>query len=328
MPRFRSRSHAVPSALRAWLLLSLAAAGCYETPQFSPASLVDRPRILAVVAEPPEVTPGAPSTLSVLLAGADNMSVKWRACSTFSSFGAGSQYGENTGDRGCGAAALELGEGRAVQLPAAVTAALFGNDELVRAALGSQLPEGVLDQVRRSVGVAFSVEADVLVDGKRLRALKRVLVSENPEPARNPPPAAFNFGPRAVHQLASGSFTCVPDDVQPLRVQPGQKVVLSPLYDGADTQADEPWVEEAKLLDARGVPRERTEQAFYSWFASKGSLEEGMTEAPERDNRWTAPTESGCVDLWLVLRDGNGGESACGVPVNVGDVDNCAVTTP
>lgn len=310
------------------LLASCAASACYETPEFSPASLVDRPRILAVVADPPEVLPVGNTNLSVLVAGAEDVSAHWLLCSTFSSFASGTQYGENVGDRGCASAGTPIGEGLQLQLTAADLVQMFQSDEQVREALGSQLPDAIVDKVRQSVGVAFSVEADVLADGKRLRALKRVLVSLNTAPAHNPPPPAFSVDDHAVRQVASASFACVPDDPVALRVAPDQQVQLTPLYDGSDSGADEPWLEDYMVLDARGMLSRRREQAFYSWFVSKGSVDHGMTQAPERDNVWRAPATQGCATLWLVVRDGHGGESACGIPVSVGDVDNCALTTP
>ena len=307
-----------------WILCAGLCAGCLDTPSFSAASLVDRPRILAVVADPPEIAPGADASLHVLVAGAQDYSVTWRACSTFSSFASGSQYGENVGDRGCANAAFELGEGERVTLPTADSAALFYNDKLANAALGSDLGPEALAQIRRSVGLAFSVEADVLADGKRLRAIKRVLVSVNPKPARNPPPPAFSMAARAVRLQASDSFRCLPDGPGALRVQPGQHVRLTPLYEGSDAGEDEPWLETYTVLDGRGVLSTRREQAFYSWFASRGSIDHGKTEAPDRDSAWRAPAEPGCAELWLVVRDGHGGESACGVSVAVGDVEDCA----
>jgi len=300
---------------------SIAATGCYETPEFTSDSLVDRPRILAVVADPPEVTPSTSVGLRVLVAGAGDVSVQWRACSTFSSFNAsGAQYGENTGDRGCAANSMALGSGSLVQVPREIIAVLLADDRLVTAALGGvQLPAGTLEQVRNSVGVAFSLEAEVNADGKRLRALKRVVVSYNPQPGTNPPPPAFRIGERAVRARDVESFLCTPDEPEPVRVEPGQEVELAPLFDGPE----EPWLETYNVLDGRGMLGERREQGFYSWYASRGQLDDGTTQAPDRTNRWRAPASAGCAQLWLVVRDGHAGESACGVSVSVGDVDNC-----
>jgi hypothetical protein len=309
------------------VLVTIAAgglAGCFNTPDFSPASLVDRPRILAVVADPPEITPGADARLSVLVAGAEPERVIWRVCATFSSFGAGTQYGENTGDRGCTSSAVPEVEGNPVQVPATSVGVLLDNDQLLKLALGAQLSDAAVDQVKRAVGVAVSVEADVTAGGKRLRALKRVILSQSAEPAHNPPPPALRVGSRELRVQASDSFRCVPDDPEPLRVAPGERVRLTPLYEGSDKGAAEPWLETYRVLDARGVMGTRKEQAFYSWFASHGSIEHGKTEAPDRESFWDAPDEPGCAELWLVVRDGHAGESACGLSVRVGDVDDCA----
>ena len=52
--------------LKIWLLASLALAGC--SIDLPPASRIDKLRLLAVRAEPPEVSPGQTSTFDTLVA--------------------------------------------------------------------------------------------------------------------------------------------------------------------------------------------------------------------------------------------------------------------
>lgn len=299
-------------------VLLFAAVGCFDLPDFAQSSMIDRPRILAVVAEPPEVSPTRTdsTTLSILVAGAKDVSeVRWSACGMPSSFGTGNQYGENDGDRGCGERAIVLGEGERVEVPLEQARAFLNSDELARAALGAQLPAAVLEQIRTSIGIAATIQVEIKADNKRLRALKRVLVRDHDHPGTNPPPPSFRFGDTIVRSLgADAPYRCAPDEGE-LHADPAETVSLSPVFDG-DV---EPWLEEYNVMDARGVIDTRKEQAFYSWFSDQGSLDDDMTRAPHRNNSWRAPDKAGCAQLWLVVRDGHAGATACITQVSVGD---------
>lgn len=299
--------------------LLLAAAGCFDLPDFAQSSSIDRPRILAVVAEPPEISPtrSDSTTLSILVAGAENVSdVRWSACGMPSSFGGmGNQFGENDGDQGCGAGAIMLGEGERVEVPIERARAFLMSDALARATLGALLPAAALERIRTSVGIAATVQVELMADNKRLRGLKRVLVREHDQPGTNPPPPSYRFGERILRSNgAAPPYRCEPDDGG-LQVEPGELVALTPLFDGDE----EPWLEDYEVMDARGVIDGRKEQAFYSWFSDKGQLDDGMTRAPERNNTWRAPSERGCAHLWLVVRDGHAGATACITEVSVGE---------
>ena len=106
-----------------------------------------------------------------------------------------------------------------------------------------------------------------------------------------------------------------------LRVRGRQRVAcagrararLAPsVQDGA-----EDWLESYRVLDARGELQERAERAFYSWYATGGDFDRQVTRSPLRNQLWTAPREPGANRLWLVVRDGHGGTSACGMDVTV-----------
>jgi hypothetical protein len=305
---------------RSWIALVplLAAVGCFDLPDFAQASTIDRPRILAVVAEPPELSPtrSDATTLSILVAGAERVSdVRWSACGMPSTFATGNQYGENDGDRGCGDRALALGEGERVSVPIEQARAFLMSDELARAALGAQLPAAALEQIRTTVGIAATLQVELTADNKRLRAVKRVLVREHDEPGSNPPPPSFQFGDLILRsQGEQPPYRCEPDDGE-LRVEPGETVQLAPLLDGEV----EPWLEDYNVMDARGFVAARKEQAFYSWFTDAGQLDDGMTRAPDRSNSWRAPQQPGCAQIWLVVRDGHAGATACIARVSVGD---------
>lgn len=292
---------------------------CYETPEFARESLIDRPRILAIVADPPEVTPGSGVALSLMVAGAEVSDVRWSACGTFASFAASTQYGENMGDQGCSDRPLIIGEGDHVRLDTSSTLALFEDDSLVRSALGADLPDQTLSIIRDGVGVAFSIEADVLASGKRLRGLKHVLLSNRSKPNKNPPSPAFMFNDTKIGP-GPLPFTCAAASGEVARANAGAKVYLRPIL--APT-AEEPWLETYPVLDATGDTVERKEQAFYSWYGNTGKIVRAETHAPERDNTWELPNQDLCARMWLVVRDGHGGVSACMLRVQIGQASGC-----
>jgi hypothetical protein len=309
------------TALALVMGVSSVSAGCLDLPTFAEPSLVDRPRILAVVADPPEVQVGSVTQLSVLVGGAQDVSdIRWRACSLAKQVTSATQYGENIGDRGCPDAESVFATGERAEWD---PSGMFFDNVAVASALGGKLPAQALEAIRVSVGVAFSVEVDLLADGKRLRALKRVLVSETENPGTNPPAPAFRLGDRTLRAAPDApGFRCVSESGS-VQVKPGQLLKLDPLLENPNGD-EESWLETYQVVDARGVQGTRKEQAFYSWFATEGSISDNTTRAPQRATAWRAPSEPGCAQLWLVIRDGHGGQSACGVSVAVGDVTDCS----
>jgi hypothetical protein len=302
-------------SIAASALACLGCAACIDIPDFADPSLIDRPRVLALVAEPPEVNPGDPVQLSLLVAGAERYDVSWRACGAFDSFlGGGVQYGDEQGDEGCrGTLAVELGAGERAELPGEATQALWGSLELAEEIVGGALPEDTLDRIREDVGLPFTVEATVRFEGRMIRAVKRVLISARETPHSNPPPPAFALDETEVAAASGADFVCASAEGGPVPLDADVDVELAPIVEGGE----EPWLERYEVLDLRGELRSRTETAFYSWFATGGELSEGVTKSPLRNEIWHTPAGPGCHTLWLVVRDGHGGSSACAVDVAV-----------
>jgi hypothetical protein len=302
----------LPSLLLAPALLL----GCVDVREFARPSLVDRPRVVAIIAEPPEAAPGEPVALSLLLGGAASAEISWRACGAFDGFmGGGGQYGEDN-DEHCGGMLGEaLESGDRTRLPGELTTRLFADLGLAATILGSRLPSGLVAQIRDEVGLPFMAEASVMADGKRIRAVKRVLISERAARHSNPPAPRFALDEQEIVATDADGFRCAVVDGSTPRVPANAEVELRPLFDGEL----EPWLEPYAVLDTRGERVERTERAFYSWFSDAGQLDEAVTRAPNRVQRWTTPPESACHSLWLVVRDGHGGASACRTEVAVGD---------
>lgn len=302
------------SAYLIYMSLALWLVGCLNLPDFESASIITGPRVLAVIAEPPEIHPGETLELSILIAGVEDPSeteITWRACGSFDGFGGGggAQYGDEPPDEGCGGTSLafDLGEGPTAQLPGALTTDLFDNLEVIAMTIGTDLPEGIIEQIRSSVGIAFLIEATVRTEGKLVRATKRVLISENPKPHTNPPPPHFMFGEQAIIADPERPLSCVREDGEPVTARAGESVELMP--------EEESWLETYDIINARGELKEREERAFYSWYATAGSLDSGTTKSPLRNNVWETPAIAGDYPLWLIVRDGHGGTSACELSV-------------
>lgn len=294
------------------MVLGMLAAGCIDA--LDPKQIITGPRVIEVVAEPPEVRPGETSTLSVVLAGTrGEATFRWSVCPVSDLGGLGTGVSTSVAD--CfvdGAALLPLStDARAAfALPDTVI------DEATAAArrFESALPPGVLDRFVREVGLAVPVVVEVSVDGQTLRALKRVVVSRNPTPHRNPPTPRLRLGDRwvSVPAGAADPSRCVPEDGAPLRLGPGARVTLTP-------DPDEAWIERYTVLTADGRFETRSEQAYYSWYATGGTLN-ALTRSPLRDNEWTLPPrapERETHTLWVLLRDGRGGASGCRVDLEV-----------
>lgn len=305
------------------LLPLLLCSSCLSIPEFDEPSIVDRPRVLAIVAEPPEVAPGQTVELSAMLAaptGEDirDYPVRWSVCAAFFTEIRGSQYGDEPQDQGCGPDAPSFGDGPVATLPGEVTAALFANLDLAAEAFGSLLPEDTVEAIRQEVGLPLLVEATVETEGRVVRAAKRVLVNGSGRSHRNPPPPSFELGGVAIGAVAGERFECRATDGEPVRWPTGSEVELAPiLIAGEEDPELEYWVERYPILNARGEVVERAEKPFYSWFSTGGKFEQGVTEAPLRNEIWKTPELAGPTPLWLVVRDGHGGTSACMLEVEL-----------
>ena len=297
--------------MRRVVLACLLVGGCIELDEFPSESLVTGPRVLAVVVDPPEVTPGASFSVSTLVVGAEDVEIEYRICGAFDGPFGGAQFGDRE-EEDCSAHALLRGAGPTWTVPAEALQLVWDNANLWETVLGGTLSTETVDAIRTSVGVPLQIEISIRADTKRLRAVKRVLLSESATPNTNPPPPAFDFGDHAVTADPDAAWSC--SAAEPLTAKPGKQVELAP----AVTDRAEAWVEPYRVINSRGEVEERTERAFYAWFATGGRFESHSTRAPLRNQIWIAPQKAGEYRLWLVVRDGHGGTSACGVDVQVG----------
>ncbi len=332
--------------------LAASAAACLPDPGFDKRDLVKTPRILAVIADKPELAPGEAATLSVLFAdprgGGRPVRFRWSACVGLESLGgggtgfSGAQYGMMEAPPGCAdpGARLDLGEGPTAVLAAPPAAQIDLLVAQFRARVGDAIPVEFVERLLDEVGIQITVQVEALTPGDAgdttlVAGFKRVLVSRRAERGTNPPRPRFAIGEEGVvsaYAPGSEGFDCASESGAPIVVPAGATVALRPDPTPADPDGDatdEPWAGDPTctdddpvtecygVLDPQGFFARKPESAFYTWNVTGGALFEGTTSRPTRDNEWTAPTTPGEVTVWLVTRDGHGGTAACRAQVTV-----------
>ena len=332
------------------LTASAALSACIPSPNFDDRDLVKTPRILAIVADPPEIGPGEASTISLLFAdplgGGRPIRYRWVACLGTESLGgpgfSGAQFGMMAPGAGCpaGAASFDLGEGETALFIAPPEESIDLLVAQFREMVGDVISEDFIERLLTDVGIQLSVQVDVITDGPAgeeilISGFKRLIVSRRSERGTNPPGPRLelgDFGVISAHAPGSSGFDCASESGAPI-VVPQQTVVamrpdptpLDPLDDGDDEpwtldetcSDDDPVTECYGVLDPQGTFTEKPENAFYGWNITAGELFESTTVRPSRDNEWTTPSASGDVTIWLTTRDGHGGTSACRATITV-----------
>ncbi len=299
--------------------LAFALAGC--SGDLPPATRVDKLRVLAVRAEPPEVAPGQPSRLDSLTvqpppggdAGAAQVSTLWLACLeppggvtvtacgvTPTGNGAPDGFGGPESVPSCaddpGAPLCLIG------VDAAVTYAPPAS------ALGGQVVLTMIaadEQAGGAVGCAMAAAANggaPAVPDHCVIALKRLTVSDSASPNHNPALTAFTLDGAAL--AAGGRYTVG---------GAGVTLAASRAAGSAEPKADGSY-----------------EPLVVSWFATAGAIQDAHTSFQPADcddacmktdpptysaTAWTAPTveeaaqfaPTGEVDFWAVVRDDRGG---------------------
>jgi hypothetical protein len=298
-----------------------ATALCACAGDLDPPSIVKTPRVLAVVASPPIAPPGEDVEVTAMVVDPEDrpLRLSWTACSRFEALGGNQslQYSEEAPTEGCvegapGVFDLER-RGDTGVLRGVLTALVYEDLEALAATYGEGLPPDLLQFVVETSGLPVTIGLTVRTGSYELvRSFKRVLIFTGEPRGTNPPEPRFAVGERWVSARdVEEPFVCEPEDGEPIALDAGSDVVLTPDPD------DEAWQEDYRIIDASGAVVDRHEDSYYSWFSTGGSFEEEQTQAPLRDTVWRAPRAAGAYPLWIVVRDGHGGTSACRAQVEV-----------
>lgn len=301
---------------RLWFL-SVGALALSCIGDLDPRTLVSSPRILDIIAEPPEVGPGGTITLRPILGGTHGTpEFHWTGCISADPNGiplGTSGFGATTYETGCigdaSTGALPLGDGATATLVA--PPGVLDQVELAAARFGGQLSPATLRRLLGEVGLVLGVGLEVRVDGRTLHGYKRVVLSRNAHPNRNPPPPRFTIQGVPVAPSPTQPDVCAPIDGAPLHFRRARTLSLVP------DPNDRAWFERYTVIEATGDLATRTETAFYSWYATSGDLALGLTRTPIRDNQWNLPDGVGPASLWLLVRDGHGGSSGCRLDLQI-----------
>lgn len=280
--------------------LALTLTGCvigsesYPRPRDLPdSSLVDRPRILGIQAEPPEVRPGEIVTFSALVGDPDEVLdiTIWLACTDGGTFGCDTDFGALSED----ASPEELAE-----------AGVIGIEPFFDPVM--EVPTDMLDDVpaeNRLEGVQFTIQVAALpqsddtgaeVDFNDVEvAYKRLVISEATTP---------NHNPGLQNWRVDGAF--VPDGGVVI-VDAGQEYDVS-------VELTEDSVEDYVYVNSEGVSEDRSEEPYLTWYASNGAWNGNLTvplngfDAP-LEAKWRAPDEPGEGTWYVVARDRRGGQA-------------------
>ncbi len=317
--------------LGTFALATLVLGGCIEG-ELDRRSIIDRWRVLAIQADHPEARPGMDVTFRPLvvtpdgaqaLHGQDGVRFEWVACVRPEEPPglSGLQYDPEDPSEACGAARIRLdlttaGDGSAT-LPGSVTALAWPAPGEASAEaseiFGDAIDPAVVARLLETVGLLLTVELTVEEDGEHIMtAYKRITLVDREDLGTNPPPPRVRVGDTWVTgRDVAEPWTCEPEDGTAPVLPPDEEVVLAPDPD------DDGWREEYWVLDITGTLTQVRERPYYAFLSTDGTFDQEITRAPIREELWVTPEEPGDYPLWLVVRDGHGGMSACRATVGV-----------
>jgi len=292
----------------------------------APDALVDR-RVLAMSAEPPElVTDGvlpATATVSALVAdpaGNPAAEYAWSLCvpgiGGIGNVAAGGAIDPDTGR-------CVPGDATSVAAGAAPLDAMAAQIPLPP---GLALAAGAVSGHNQAISLHVQTQLRVASPGGDLFAIKRIVVSP-PVPAgrlanRNPRLRDLlldgtPWDPAVPRPLAAGACEAsdrenVADPRNPGRLASVCSHRIEPAFDPAEA---EPF----RVQTFDGQVEEHVERLTFNWFTDRGTLTQPSSAQPlptgpqQTDplaTRWREPPGlTGLVRVWVVVRDGRGGES-------------------
>ncbi|MBN2799030.1 MAG: hypothetical protein JXX28_07770 [Deltaproteobacteria bacterium] len=250
---------------------------------------VDRLRVLAIRAEPPEAAPGTEVALEALVAGPPGLALPsdrvWLACAEATPLGCPLDpellTGEPTPD--------ELVAAGLIGLEPRWAPTYTPSAELLSDADPRARENGVYVTAEVILLPEGGLEAGALDFNAVEVATKRIVVSETGAPNHNPPIRGWTVDGWPLPSGATALVTA------------GEAYEL-----GIDVPEDAP--EAYQSMDTDGLLRDYTEALYATWYATSGELLESWTLHPWHQATWIAPAVEGQEGVWwAVLRDRRGG---------------------
>ncbi len=272
--------------------LALAAvAGCGRT--FDPASFVDKLRLLAVKAEPPDIPFGATTTLTATAAnpGGSAPTITWDACLLAPPPASGQSFNQDC---------VTLPDGDPALVP-------FGVGDSVTATMPmlSMSMIGLPDQTN---GFYLPVRVKLDADGGSLVSLYglRIYLGALTPNAPNQNPALT--GIFTVPSADAGADQETPlDEANPLVVHDGDQIDLRALVTPESAETYQVFDGDPRTTPPRTV----TETVRMSWFTTAGEFTNDVTGIDTPDTTLKLdkhqPASGATIDVWVVARDERGG---------------------
>ena len=247
--------------------------------------LVDRPRLLAVRADPPEAGPGVTVSFEALLPDPTEQieSIIWMACpwvevNTESPVGCLPSDAEDTGSLS-DVIGMQPGFDPVFSVPDNAL------DDLEDPIEGGYISI----QVIGAPAIDLQPDEELEIDLAAYEiGTKRLVVSQATTP---------NSNPELVDFTVDGVI--IPNGESAV-VGIGQTVEL-----GITITPES--VEEYEFTNASGKVEHRAEEPYGSWYSTCGRVEEHITIHPYNSSTWTADNTSGSGIWWVVVRDRRGG---------------------
>lgn len=321
----------------------LALVSCVDT-DFARPSLVQTSRVLAIVADPPVLGVDVPTTLSALVVNASGAPLShdpnagvtfvWTACLVPASVPGlqGMQYDADGTQQGCGGATsipLSTDASGAATLPAGLLDQVVAGGSLASVAEILGLPVSLLMEALARTGVIVTVELRVERPGREpLIATKRVVLRDLPQAeviGSNPSLPRFSIRARDEDETTAtwisgrdhaAPWQCDWEDA-PRTLHAGETYVLDPVDVPDESEDEADWRERYEVVDLTGSFLTLSEQPYYAWYGTAGRFDQEQTTEPADEELWRAPSTPGVHPLWLVVRDGHAGVSACRIDVEV-----------
>ena len=263
--------------------LSGALSGCGES-QLSSSWEIDRLRILAVRAEPAEPSPGELVTFESLTVHPENddLITVWFACLLENASSFGCEGLDDTADTGG-----DIPEGLIGFEPD--WAPTYVPDETALEGLTEEEKVEGRNILLTLAAFENTEEVDFEDENAEL-ATKRVPVSENPDPNKNPNIASMQFD---GVELPSGGV---------VQVDANRTYTITPIL-------AEDAVQTYTYVTSDGVSEERVEEPYFTFYTDGGTLFGSSSLYPYSDTSWEAPSaETGEeIRIWAVVRDRRGG---------------------
>ena len=263
----------------------------YDRPRdLSAESFVDRTRILAIRAEPPELSPGEQADISALLIDPNDEieNTLWVACSEedATSFGCAIDF---TGIDFTSSSPEELEEAGVIGFEPFLSPQFTAPEDALENLPEAERAEGTSSLVQAFAfptmdGVSESFDFNTIES-----AFKRIVISEAATPNNNP-------------IIETWTIDGIPVSTsEPVRVAPGASIEVGIVL-------DEATIESYTYLNSEGDIEQRTEEPYARWYTSGGSIDEEVTLYPYLDASVRTPETVGTEGTWwTVVRDRRGG---------------------